>query len=64
VVRELVSAGLAPDNVSGASFGEFRPVADNSTPEGKTANRRIEIVVLPDLSQLPGFDELRRYTTP
>ena len=30
----------------------------NTTPEGKQANRRIEIVILPDLSILPGFEEL------
>lgn len=64
VVRELVAAGLAADRVSGASFGEFRPAVGNDTPEGRTANRRIEIVVLPDLSQLPGFEDLRRMSGP
>lgn len=59
VVRTLIEAGVAPERISAASFGEHRPVGDNGTTEGKAANRRIEIVVVPDLSQLPGFDELQ-----
>ena len=43
-----------------ASFGQYKPAASNDTPEGKTQNRRIEIVVVPDLTGLPGFDELTR----
>lgn len=58
VVQQMIAAGMPPDRISAASFGEFRPVDTNRTKEGKTANRRIEIVVVPDLSQLPGFQEL------
>lgn len=58
VVRALIEAGVLPERVSAASFSEFHPVAGNDSAVGKTANRRIEIVVVPDLSQLPGFDEL------
>jgi chemotaxis protein MotB len=46
--------------VSAASFGEFRPVASNAAPEGRAQNRRIEIVLVPDLSKVPGFEELER----
>lgn len=60
VVRTMVSAGLAPDRVSAASYGEFKPTAANDSPAGKAQNRRIEIVVVPDLSGLPGFDELKK----
>lgn len=58
VVRALIEAGVSAQRVSAASFSEFHPVAANDSAEGKAANRRIEIVVVPDLSQLPGFDEL------
>lgn len=64
VVRALVTAGVAPDRVSAAAYGEFRPVAANTSPEGKSANRRIEITVVADLSQLPGFEELQNLSTP
>ncbi|MCO4743138.1 MAG: OmpA family protein [Proteobacteria bacterium] len=58
VVRVLERGGLGPDRVSAASFAEFQPVDTNRTSEGKAANRRIEIVVVPDLSDLPGYEEL------
>ncbi|MDP2310852.1 MAG: OmpA family protein [Pseudomonadota bacterium] len=60
VVRTMIGAGMPTTRVSAASYGEHKPVAGNDTPEGKGSNRRIEIVVVPDLSGLPGFDELRR----
>jgi len=54
----LESAGMKPAQLSAASFADTHPVAANTTPAGKTANRRIEIVLQPDLSALPGADEL------
>ncbi|MBN2359235.1 MAG: OmpA family protein [Deltaproteobacteria bacterium] len=60
VVNKMVEASMPPDRISAASFGEHKPVAANETPEGRTQNRRIEIVVVPDLSSLPGFDELQK----
>lgn len=59
VVHALVEGGVADERVSAASYSEYRPATTNRTPEGKAENRRIEIVVLPDLSQLPGFEELQ-----
>ena len=60
VVKTMIEAGMPADRISAASFGESRPVAKNTTAEGRTSNRRIEIVLVPDLSSLPGFDELNR----
>lgn len=60
VVKTLMSAGVDGSLVSAGSYGEHRPVAPNSSDAGRAANRRIEIVVMPDLSQLPGFEELKR----
>jgi chemotaxis protein MotB len=59
VLRTMVAAGMPGEALSAASYGEFRPATSNDTPEGREANRRIEIVVVPDLSSLPGFDELQ-----
>ena len=64
VVREMLEVGLPADRVSAASYGEFAPVAPNRTAEGKSANRRIQIVVVPDLAGLPGYDELQRASRP
>jgi len=52
VVHLLTEIGVAPENVSAAGFGEFRPRADNETEEGKKLNRRIEIIMLPNLDIL------------
>lgn len=54
----LEAAGMKPTQLSAASFGATRPVADNGSAAGKAANRRIEIVLVPDLSTLPGGDDL------
>lgn len=54
VVRLLVQAGVDPEEVSGAGFAEFQPVASNDDPEGRRRNRRIEIVMLPNLDVIAG----------
>lgn len=57
VVHLLTEMGVKPENISAAGFGEFRPRADNEDEEGRKLNRRIEIVMLPNLeilsSELP-----------
>jgi chemotaxis protein MotB len=47
-------AGLDPRRVGAVGYGEFRPIADNATPEGRAKNRRIAITILPD--ELAGAD--------
>jgi chemotaxis protein MotB len=49
VVKLLVDRGVSPELVSGAGYGEFQPVATNETEDGQRLNRRIEIVMLPNL---------------
>jgi chemotaxis protein MotB len=60
VVKTMIESGVPADRISGAAFAESKPAVANKTQEGRAANRRIEIVVVPDLSSLPGFDELNR----
>jgi len=47
VARYLQKQAIEPANLSAAAFGEFKPVADNATQEGRAKNRRIEIVLVP-----------------
>jgi chemotaxis protein MotB len=52
VLRLLVDgAGFDPRKLSASGYGEYRPVADNSTPEGRRMNRRVDLVVVQ--SKLP-----------
>ena len=52
VVHLLIDMNVVPENISAAGFGEFRPRADNETEEGRQLNRRIEIIMLPNLDIL------------
>ena len=52
VIRILQNQyGLDPAKMSAAGRSEYKPVTDNNTPEGKAANRRTRIVILPQLDQ-------------
>jgi chemotaxis protein MotB len=52
VVRLLQDQyGLDPTHMTAAGRSQYLPVADNSTPEGRAANRRTRIVILPQLDQ-------------
>jgi chemotaxis protein MotB len=42
----LSEKGIAPERLSAAGYGGFQPIADNSTPEGRTQNRRVDVVIL------------------
>lgn len=47
VVRYFTETlGLDPVKFTATGNGEFRPIADNSTPEGRQRNRRIEIMIM------------------
>lgn len=54
VVRLLVAGGVNPADLSGAGYGEFQPVASNDDAAGRKRNRRIEIVMLPNLDLIAG----------
>lgn len=41
-------SGVDPEKLIAVGYGEYRPVADNSTEEGRKKNRRIDIIVLND----------------
>jgi chemotaxis protein MotB len=41
-------AGVDPRRLGALGYGEFHPIAPNTTPEGRAKNRRIEVVILPE----------------
>ena len=46
VVHVLSDRGVASDRLAVVGFGEQHPVASNSTPQGRNANRRVTVVIL------------------
>jgi chemotaxis protein MotB len=54
VVKVLQDAGVDPTRISASGFAEFQPISPNDTPEGRSLNRRIEIVLVPIEGAVPG----------
>ncbi len=53
VVKILTkNKGIDPKRITAAGKGEFDPIADNSTKEGRAKNRRIEIILTPKMDEL------------
>jgi chemotaxis protein MotB len=50
IIRE--NKGVVPQNLTAAGRGEYAPVAGNDTAEGKSKNRRIEIILTPKLDEI------------
>ena len=44
VMDELISMGISANRLKSNGFGESKPIDNNSTPEGKANNRRVEFV--------------------
>ena len=58
VVRFLVSKGMSGKVLSAGGFAEFDPVVPNDSDDHRAQNRRIEIVLQPNISDLPSLDDL------
>jgi len=52
IVRILKNKGVNPTQITAAGRSEFVPVDTNKTKEGKAKNRRIEIILAPNLDQI------------
>jgi len=53
VLHYLVkNQGISPERLSAIGYGEYRPVASNETSDGRKQNRRVEIVILPNVTKV------------
>ncbi len=53
VLQEFIDVhGYDPERVAATAYGEYRPIADNDTVEGRAKNRRVEIKVLLNTDEL------------
>jgi chemotaxis protein MotB len=50
----LNDQGISPERLSAIGYGEYRPVASNDTKDGRKQNRRVEIVILPNITKVKG----------
>jgi chemotaxis protein MotB len=57
VVKYLQGEGVDPRHLGAAGYSEFDFVGDNATDEGRAQNRRIEIILMPNISELPELSE-------
>ncbi|MBI3560791.1 MAG: flagellar motor protein MotD [Gammaproteobacteria bacterium] len=48
VVHLFVKQGVAPERLSAIGYGEYRPIGDNNSIDGRRANRRVRVVILAD----------------
>ncbi|HET6340378.1 MAG TPA: OmpA family protein [Polyangiales bacterium] len=55
----LADHGVPPVRLSAAGYADTQPAAPNDTPEGRQQNRRIEIVLMPNLDELPDLSQLK-----
>lgn len=46
VVHEFVKAGINPLRLSAIGYGEFHPIGDNKTEQGRFQNRRVVLVLM------------------
>jgi chemotaxis protein MotB len=60
VAKYLAEHGLPAERIGAAGFADNEPVADNDTPEGRAQNRRIEIILLPNVEELPDLSALEK----
>jgi chemotaxis protein MotB len=63
VAHFLAKQGVPEGRLSAAGYAESQPVASNDTPEGRAQNRRIEIVLMPNLDELPDLSALEGETS-
>ena len=57
VVRFLQDEGVPPRNLVAAGYGEHDPIASNDEAETRALNRRIEIVLMPSIDELPDLPD-------
>jgi chemotaxis protein MotB len=55
VVQFMIKQTFPAKSLAAAGYGEFDPVADNANEQGREQNRRIEIILVPNLEELPSL---------
>jgi len=59
VVQFMIQQQFPAKNLAAAGYGEFDPVAPNDNDHGREQNRRIELILVPNLEELPNLTEVK-----
>jgi len=59
VVKLLIKNGVKPGMLTAGGCAEFDPVANNDSTDNKLKNRRVEIVFMPSVNELPKFEGVK-----
>ena len=62
VLNVMLESGMPAEQVSAAGFGQYQPIAPNDNDDNRSQNRRTELLLVPDLSEL--LAPIRATTTP
>jgi chemotaxis protein MotB len=60
VVQEFVKEGINPSRLSAIGYGEFHPLGDNKTEEGRFKNRRVILVLMSQAFSRYGANDAER----
>lgn len=59
VVHLFADSGVRPERMAAIGYGEYQPVTDNDTAEGRSKNRRVILAILAEPEQAPDLQEFK-----
>ncbi len=58
VAKIMIENGVEPGMLSAAGAAEFDALVENDTPDNRAVNRRVEIIFMPKIDEMPGFEQV------
>ena len=58
-VKTLIDEGISPDRLAAVGYGEYQPIAENTSPEGRAQNRRVVLMIAREKIQRPRINTIK-----